>query len=117
MSKKRKRSPFASPRNPPAMTLRSYKKRKINNEDINSQANENMEGASYFRYEIIEKKDIKYLVPVRYSIRNQEGNPDPQIERYILEKENDIEYQPNENEELFAMDKSTQEIKKILKSR
>lgn len=71
-NKKRKRSPMASPR-PSTMTLRSrFKKRKLNEEESGS-----VEGSSYFRYEIIEKKGGKFLVPVRYSVRHQEGCADP----------------------------------------
>lgn len=63
------------------MTLRSrFKKRKLNNEDedcvsqIDEDATycnggENAQGASYIRYEIIEKKGKQIVVPVRYSIR------------------------------------------------
>ena len=49
------------------MTLRSkYKKRRIENEQE--------AGASYLRYEMIEKKGQKFLQPVRYSIRNCDEN-------------------------------------------
>lgn len=61
------------------MTLR--KKRKVNEgEDITEEPEEdltynpdaaNNNGASYIRYEIIEKKGKQYVVPVRYSIRRQ----------------------------------------------
>ena len=67
------------------MTLRSrFKKRKLNNEDeeqvsqIDEDATycnvgENAQGASYIRYEIIEKKGKQMVVPVRYSIRRTKG--------------------------------------------
>lgn len=32
-----------------------------------------VEGASYIRYEVIDKKGLKSLVPVRYSIRNADN--------------------------------------------
>ncbi len=57
------------------------------------------------------------MVPVRYSVRHQEEGADSQLERLILSQENDFEYHPNQNECLFAKDKSTSEIQKILKSR
>jgi hypothetical protein len=57
------------------------------------------------------------LVPVRYSMRHQEGGADSQLERLIMFQENDFEYRPNQNEFLFAKDKSTSDIQKILKSR
>ena len=47
-----------------SMVLRSKKMR------LNPYDKEEVEGASYIRYEVIDKKGIKTLVPVRYSIRN-----------------------------------------------
>lgn len=69
------------------MTLRSrFKKRKLNNEDEDCgvsqigdedatycNGGENAQGASYIRYEIIEKKGKQIVVPVRYSIRRARG--------------------------------------------
>jgi hypothetical protein len=48
------------------MQLRRRNKELRLNEDMY----ESKEGASYFRYEVIEKKGSKILVPVRYSVRN-----------------------------------------------
>ena len=62
------------------MALRSrFKKRKLNEEDdVTEEPQEDITynpdaaatgGASYIRYEIIEKKGVQFVVPVRYSIR------------------------------------------------
>jgi hypothetical protein len=56
-------------------------------------------GASYIRYEIIEKKGRQMVVPVRYSIRKRGGanveGQEMQLERQIINNEIDIEYKPN----------------------
>lgn len=104
------------------MTLRSkYKKRKLNNEQAESEA---IQGASYIRYEIIEKRGQQVLLPVRYSIRTNPNiigianNDDQhQLERKIMNNELDFEYKPSNLENLFAMDEKTQEIQKILQER
>ena len=73
-SKKRKRSEVMTPT---SMVLRSkVKRRKIEGEEMmgfpkRTSSNSNLNGASYLKYDIVEKKDgRKTLVPVRYSIRN-----------------------------------------------
>jgi len=58
-------------------------------------------GASFVRYEILEKKGQKILVPVRYSIRNQ--NLD--VSFHAKEALQAV-YQPNEMESLFSMDET-----------
>lgn len=88
--KKRKRSPSASSAvsqlTARGMTLRSrFKKRKLNESDDDQEDMTEMQedltynpdaansgGASYIRYEIIEKKGKQFVVPVRYSIRRQQ---------------------------------------------
>jgi len=51
------------------MTLRSrFKKRKLNEGDDEEEKIDTT-GASYLRYEIIEKRGKQFVVPVRYSIR------------------------------------------------
>jgi hypothetical protein len=85
--KKRKRSPSATSFISQVtaiggMTLRSRHKRLRGNEEDNVSITEepqedltynpdaaNSNGASYIRYEIIEKKGKQFVVPVRYSIR------------------------------------------------
>jgi hypothetical protein len=65
------------------MLLRSKVKRRRLNEheesvtfpQVRSQTSgieNNLEGASYLRYDILKKKEGKFLVPIRYSIRNLE---------------------------------------------
>ena len=58
---------------------------------LNSEVADEVGGASYFRYEMIEKKGEKILVPVRYSIRHK---GDHCMERIIMD-EGDFEYCPN----------------------
>lgn len=74
--KKRKRSPSVkSGASQVTMTLRSrYKKLRPNEQNDNDDmvsviGGDAPMGASYIRYEIIEKKGKQFLVPVRYSIR------------------------------------------------
>ena len=57
------------------------------------------QSASFVRYEIVEKKGQKILVPVRYSIRNQ--NLD--VSFHAKEALQAL-YQPSEMESLFSMD-------------
>jgi hypothetical protein len=57
-------------------------------------------GASYIRYEIIEKKGRQMVVPVRYSIRKRRGGANIEgqemhLERQIINNEVEIEYKPN----------------------
>ena len=85
--KKRKQQQSDTAPSHVTMTLRSrVKKRKLNNEDEDGgisqigdedatycNGGENAQGASYIRYEIIEKKGKQIVVPVRYSIRRAKG--------------------------------------------
>ena len=59
------------------------------------------QSASFVRYEIVEKKGQKILVPVRYSIRNQ--NLD--VSFHAKEALQAL-YQPSEMESLFSMDET-----------
>ena len=125
-SKKRKLSPSMKS-GISGMTLRSrFKKRKLNGEEEDESRSQfgmdddqAMQGSSYIRYEVIEKKGKQYLVPVRYSIRRAQKmgkvNPDNlEIERQILNNEVDFEYKPSEMEGNFQLNQSAQEIKKHL---
>jgi hypothetical protein len=67
------------------------------------------------KYELIRKKNGKFLVPVRYSIRNQEQpEHDQGLKQQILNNEISFMYEPNEMEDLFEMDDCNQEIKQTL---
>lgn len=67
-----------------------------------------VEGASYLKYELIQKKNTKVLMPVRYSIRNSGiDTKDKQLKKQILNNEVSFLYEPNEMEDLFDMDQST----------
>ena len=59
--------------------------------------------ASFLRYEIVEKKGQRILVPVRYSIRNQ--NLD--VSFHAKEALQAV-YQPSEMESLFCMNDTAQ---------
>lgn len=110
------------------MTLRPRKQRKLNEDEITEEPQEdltynpdvaNSNGASYIRYEIIDKKGKQYVVPVRYSIRRQKrgvivGEYQLEMERHILQNETDLEYKPSMMEGLFQLSHSAQEIRKIL---
>jgi hypothetical protein len=94
------------------MTLRSRHKRLRGNEEDNLSITEepqedltynpdaaNSNGASYIRYEIIEKKGKQFVVPVRYSIRrlrqaptNTSQEDQLKLERHILQNDTDLEY-------------------------
>lgn len=58
-----------------------------------------MKSASFVRYEIIEKKGQRILVPVRYSIRNQNLDTSFHTKEALQAL-----YQPSEMESLFSMD-------------
>lgn len=64
------------------MILRSKVKRRKTEKQNSEEKRESLganagSGASYLKYEIIEKKDgKKSLVPIRYSIRNKDHHPD-----------------------------------------
>lgn len=72
-------------------------------------------GASYVRYEVIEKKGEKVLVPVRYSIRN--CNLDTTFHtKEALQALKNASYQPSEMESLFSMDETAQQTAMLLRS-
>lgn len=130
----KKRKQMSQNSEAPTMTLRSrFKKRKLNNEDEEQvsqidedatycNAGENAQGASYIRYEIIEKKGKQMVVPVRYSIRRTKGgnrqalpqDSDLHLERQILNNQIEVEYKPNQMEGMFQLDQSAQDIRRLL---
>ncbi|CDW87292.1 UNKNOWN [Stylonychia lemnae] len=120
-SRKRKRSNSQNSQLSQMTTRSQIKRRKENNSTQQQQSN----GASFVRYEFIEKKGQQVLVPVRYSIRTSQyvvlkGQHDPeigQLERKIMNGQVDFEYKPSNIETMFAMDQKTSEIQKILKQR
>lgn len=61
-------------------------------------------GASYLKYELVMKNGNKALVPVRYSIRNQ--NLDTTF--FTKEAMLDALYEPNEMENMFSMGDTAQ---------
>lgn len=109
---------MSPPPTPSQMTLRSkYKKRRLDGEQ--SVTNQTIDlGASYLKYELIKRKSGKFLVPVRYSIRNSE-RPDPneQLKQQIMNNEISFMYEPNEMENLFEMDEANQEIKQTIQQK
>lgn len=83
--------------------------------EINFAASTNHGGASFVRYEVIEKKGQKVLVPVRYSIRN--SNLDASFHtKEALQALKDASYQPSEIESLFSMDETAQQTAMLLRS-
>ena len=64
------------------------------------------------RYEVLEKKGQKILVPVRYSIRNQTLD----VSFHTKEALSAV-YQPNQMESLFSMDETAQQTAMLLRSR
>ena len=68
-----------------------------------SLATNEVHSASYLRYEIIEKRGQKILVPVRYSIRNQTLDTSFHAKEALQ-----AVYQPSEMESLFSMDETAQ---------
>lgn len=111
--RKRKRSPqLQKAMTPSSMTLRKRVKRNpepenqpepIKEEDqltFNPQASE-LQSASYVRFEIVEKRGQKILVPVRYSIRNQSLDTSFHTKEALQ-----AVYQPSEMESLFQMDET-----------
>ena len=68
--------------------------------------------ASFLRYEIVEKKGQRILVPVRYSIRNQ--NLD--VSFHAKEALQAV-YQPSEMESLFCMNDTAQQTAMLLRSK
>lgn len=73
---------------------------------------EEVGGASYLRYEILEKNGQKVLVPVRYSIRNQ------CLDTTFHTKEAlQAVYQPCEMESMFALDETAQQTAMLLRSK
>jgi hypothetical protein len=69
-------------------------------------------GASYLRYEIIEKKGQKVLLPVRYSVRN--GHIADQLVRQEILDNSFINYNPSDMEKNFKMASPTKQIREIL---
>ena len=68
-------------------------------------------GASFIRYEVVERRGKQCLMPVRYSIRRG-GTRAEDLERKILNHE--LEYVPSEMEALLPLDPSAQEVKRLL---
>eukprot|EP00347_Sterkiella_histriomuscorum_P012517 403368271 len=123
-NKKRKRSNSNTSQVSQITTRSQFRRRKLNEDAVQQQ----MSGASYLRYEIIEKKQEQVLVPVRYSIRTNGGSnifdqnkandkEITQLERKILNNKVDFSYKPSNIESMFSMDEKTQEIQKLLKQR
>jgi hypothetical protein len=69
-------------------------------------------GASYLRYEIVEKKGTKILVPVRYSIRNQSLDT-----TFHTKEAMEAMYMPCEMESMYAMDETAQQTAMLLRSK
>ena len=64
------------------------------------------------RFEIVEKRGQKILVPVRYSIRNQSLD----VSFHAKEALQAV-YQPSEMESLFSMDETAQQTTMLLRSK
>ena len=64
------------------------------------------------RFEIVEKRGQKILVPVRYSIRNQNLDTSFHTKEALQ-----AVYQPSEMESLFQMDETAQQTAMLLRSK
>ena len=64
---------------------------------------ESIKGASYLKYEVLEKNGSKILVPVRYSIRNQNLDTTFHTKEAI-----NAHYEPCEMESMFSMSDTAQ---------
>ena len=71
-----------------------------------------VKGASYVRYEVLEKKGSKILVPVRYSIRNQNLDTTFHTKEAI-----GAHYKPCEMESMFSMSDTAQQTAMLLRSK
>jgi len=108
--KKRKRSPSQAS-GLTGMTLRPRGKQRRLNDDVSDNGGDDVVGASFIRYEVVERRGKQCLMPVRYSIRRG-GTRTEDLERLILNHE--LEYIPSEMEALLPLDASAVEVKRLL---
>jgi len=100
------------------MRLRTRRKKVELDQQKQQQAHQ---GASFIRYEIIEKRGQKKLVPVRYSIRNEEQALNASsaalvqsLHKQILNDEVQIEEEPSAMESMFTLDETSKQIRDLI---
>ena len=77
---------------------------------------EQIPGASCLKYEVLEKKGQKILVPVRYSVRNQKSTQNLNTTFHTKEAMQAL-YEPNEMESMFTMSDTAQQTTMLLRSK
>lgn len=108
--KKRKRSPSQAS-GQTGMTLRPRGKQRRLNEELSDIGGEEPVGASFIRYEVVDRRGKPCLMAVRYSIRRG-GTRAEDLERKLLNHE--LEYVPSEMEGLLPLDPSALQVKRLL---